>query len=261
MSDKYYSYVKDSSKNPYRAVIDEVEAENFDTVDYIYNRGAITSQIIQPIDDLFVLTIPENTLKNQDVNTYVNELEITKNNQYVRLSDENSEVYDIVLPIPHSVRLKIVSSTPLGENGFSAYLNYTNCNAVSIGTEYNTAHLNFHLSTQDENSYTYETFCNSVCALHEFRIVLQGEYLTNFESAKVTITNDKMDILKLPLSDDFTVEALDYFYNGECQTITSPISNFVTFNNSNGQLRILHGASNLTTYNKERKIVFRNLPK
>jgi len=86
MSDKYYSYVKDNSKNPYRAVIDEVTAENFDTADYIYNRGAITSQIIQPIDDLFVLTIPENTLKNTDVITYVDELEITKNNKYVRVN-------------------------------------------------------------------------------------------------------------------------------------------------------------------------------
>lgn len=261
MSDKYYSYVKDSSKNPYRAVIDEVTAENFDTTDYIYNRGAITSQIIQHIDDLFVLTIPENTLKNQDVNTYVNELEITENNKYARLSDENSEIYDIVLPIPHTIRLKIVSPTQLGESGFTAYLNYTNSNAVSTGTQYNTTLLNFTLSTQDENSYTYTATCNSVCALHEFRIALQGEYLTNFESVKLTITNDKMDIIKLPLSNDFTAEILDYFYDGECQTITSPISNFATFNNVSWQIRILHGASNLNTYNKERKIVFRNLPK
>ena len=261
MSDKYYSYVKDDSKNPYRAVIDEVTAENFDTTDYIYNRGAITSQIIQPIDDLFVLTIPEDTLKNTDVNTYVDELEITKNNKYVRLSDETSEIYDIVLPIPHTIRLKIVSPTQLGENGFTAYLNYTNSNAVSIGTQYNTARLDFTLSTQDENSYTYTTTCNSVCALHEFRITLQGEYLTNFESAKLTITNDKMDYIKLPLSNEFDVEILDYFYDGECQTITSPISNYAVFNNASYQLRILHGASNLSTYIKERKIVFRNLPK
>lgn len=261
MSDKYYSYVKDSSKNPYRAIIDEVESENFDTVDYIYNRGAITSQIIQPIDDLFILTIPENTLKVAEANTYVNELEITQNNKYVRLSDENSEVYDIVLPIPHTIKLEIVSPTQLGENGFSAYLNYTNSNAVAMGTQYNTTLLHFTISTQDENSYTYIATCNGVCTLHEFRIALQGEYLTNFESATLTITNDKMDYIRLSLSNDFTVEPLDYFYNSECQTITSPISNFVTFNATNNELRILHGASNLATYNKERKIVFRNLPK
>lgn len=261
MSDKYYSYVKDDSKNPYRAVIDEVTAENFDTSDYIYNRGAITSQIIQPIDDLFVLTIPENTLKNQDVNTYVNELEITENNKYVRLSDENSEIYDIILPIPHTIRLKIVSPTQLGESGFNAYLNYTNSNAVANNTQYNTTLLNFTLLTQDENSYTYTAVLNSVCALHEFRIALQGEYLTNFESAKLTITNDKMDYIKLPLSNEFNVEILDYFYDGECQTITSSISNYVVFNNQSYQLHILHGASNFETYNKERKIVFRNLPK
>lgn len=261
MSDKYYSYVKDSSKNPYRAIIDEVESENFDTVDYIYNRGAITSQIIQPIDDLFILTIPENTLKVADANTYVNELEITQNNKYVRLSDENSEVYDIILSIPHTIKLEIVSPTQLGENGFTAYLNYTNSNAVSIGTQYNTTLLDFTLSTQDENSYTYTATCNSVCALHEFRIRLEGEYLTNFESAKLTITNDKMDIIKLPLSNDFKAEILDYFYDGECQTITSPISNYAVFNDVSNQLTILHGASNLNTYNKERKIVFRNLPK
>ena len=261
MSDKYYSFVKDSSKNPYRAVLDEVTAENFDTSDYIYNRGAITSQIIQPIDDLFVLTIPENTLKNTDINTYVDELEITENNKYVRLSDENSEVYDIVLPIPHAIRLKIVSPTQLGENGFAAYINYTNSNAVATGTQYNTALLDFTLSAQNENSYTYTATCNGVCSLHEFRIALQGEYLTNFESAKLTITNDKMDFIKLPLSNDFTPEILDYFYDGECQTITSPISNYAVFNDVTYQLRILHGASDFSTYNKERKIVFRNLPK
>lgn len=261
MSDKYYSYVKDDSKNPYRAVIDEVTAENFDTSNYIYNRGAITSQIIQPIDDLFVLTIPENTLKVADANIYVDELEITENNKYVRLSDENSEVYDIVLPIPHAVKLKIVSPTQLGENGFTAYLNYTNSNAMAIGTQYNTALLEFTLSTQDENSYTYTAIRNSICSLHEFRIALQGEYLTNFESAKLTITNDKMDSIKLPLSNDFTAEILDYFYDGECQTISSPISNYAVFNDATYQLRILHGASSLSTYNKERKVVFRNLPK
>lgn len=261
MSDKYYSYVKDSSKNPYRAVIDEVEAENFDTVDYIYNRGAITSQLIQPIDDLFVLTIPENTLKGANVNTYVNELEITKNNQYVRLSDENSDVYDIVLPIPHQINLKIVSSTPLGESGFKAYLNYTNSNALSNNTQYNTTLLDFTLSTQDENLYTYTATCNSVCALHEFRIALQGEYLTNFESATLTITNDSMQFVKLPLSNQFEPELLDYFYDGECKSITTPVSNFVIFNKQTFQLRILDGASDFNTYNKERKIVFRNLPK
>ena len=261
MSDKYYSYVKDDSKNPYRAVIDEVTSENFDTSNYIYNRGAITSQMIQPIDDLFVLTIPENTLKNADVITYVDELEITKNNKYVRLSDENSEIYDIVLPIPHVVKLKIVSPTQLGENGFTAYLNYTNSNAIANDTQYNTALLDFTLSTQDENSYTYTTTCNSVCALHEFRIRLQGEYLTNFESARLTITNDKMDFIKLPLSNEFTPEILDYFYDGECKTITSPVSNYAVFNNVTYQLRILHGASNFEAYNKERKVVFRNLPK
>lgn len=261
MSDKYYSYVKDSSKNPYRAIIDEVTSENFDTADYIYNRGAITSQIIQPIDDLFVLTIPENTLKSKDVNTYVDELEITENNKYVRLSDENSETYDIVLSIPHVIKLKMVSPTQLGENGFTARLNYTNSNAIGLGTQYNTTFLEFTLSTQDENSYTYTTTCNSVCALHEFRIALEGEYLTNFESAKLTITNDKMDFIKLPLSNEFDVEILDYFYDGECQTITSPISNFAVFNNVTYQLRILHGASDFETYNKERKVVFRNLPK
>ena len=261
MSDKYYSYVKDDSKNPYRAVIDEVTAENFDTSDYIYNRGAITSQIIQCVDDLFVLTIPENTLKNTDENIYVNEVEITKNNKYVRLSDETSEIYDIVLPIPHAIRLTVLSPTQLGENGFTAYLNYTNSNAVAIGAQYNTTLLDFTLSAQDENSYTYTATCNSVCALHEFRISLQGEYLTNFESAKVTITNDKMDFIKLPLSNEFTAEILDYFYDGECQTITSPISNYALFNNQTCQVRILHGASNFNTYNKERKIVFRNLPK
>ena len=261
MSDKYYSYVKDDSKNPYRAVIDEVTAENFDTSDYIYNRGAITSQIIQPIDDLFVLTIPENTLKMADENTYVDELEITENNKYVRLSDENSETYDILLPIPHQIKLEIVSPTQLGESGFTAYLNYTNSNGIANGTQYNTAMLSFTLSTQDENSYTYTATHNSVCTLHEFRIVLQGEYLTNFESAKLTITNDKMDFVKLPLSNEFKPEILDYFYDGECQTITSPISNFAVFNDVSYQLRILHGASNLEAYNKERKIVFRNLPK
>ena len=261
MSDKYYSFVKDSSKNPYRAVLDEVTAENFDTCDYIYNRGAITSQIIQPIDDLFVLTIPENTLKNADVNTYVDELEITENNKYVRLSDENSEIYDIVLPIPHTIKLKIVSPTPLGESGFTAYINYTNSNAVAMGTQYNTALLSFTLSTQDENSYTYTTTLSGVCALHEFRIYLQGEYLTNFESAKLTITNDKMNVIRLPLSDDFTVEILDYYYNNECLSTTSNVNLLVTFNQTSKELTILHNASNFSTYNKERKIVFRNLPK
>jgi len=172
-----------------------------------------------------------------------------------------SEIYDIVLPIPHVVKLKIVSPTQLGENGFTAYLNYTNINALTNGIQYNTALLDFTLSTQDENSYTYTTTRNSVCALHEFRITLQSEYLTNFESAKLTITNDKMDSIKLPLSNDFNVEILDYFYDGECQTITSPISNFAVFNNQTYQLSILHGASNFETYNKERKVVFRNLPK
>lgn len=261
MSDKYYSYVKDDSKNPYRAVIDEVTAENFDTSDYIYNRGSITSQIIQPIDDLFVLTIPENTLKNKDVNKYVDEVEITENNKYVRLSNENSEIYDIVLPIPHAIILKIVSPTQLGESGFTAYLNYTNSNAIGNGIQYNTSLLEFTLSTQDENYYTYTAICNSVCGLHEFRIALQGEYLTNFESAKLTITNDKMDFIKLPLSNEFNVKILDYFYDGECQTITSPVSNYAIFNDATYQLRILHGASNFEAYNKERKVVFRNLPK
>lgn len=261
MSDKYYSYVKDSSKNPYRAVIDEVEAENFDIVDYIYSRGAITSPLIQPIDDLFVLTIPENTLKGTNVNTYVDELEITKNNKYVRLSDENSEVYDIVLPIPHQINLKIVSSTPLGENGFNAYINYTNSNALANGTQYNTALLQFTLSTQNENSYTYTTTLNSVCTLHEFKIALQGEYLTNFESATLTITNDSMQFVKLPLSNEFEPQLLDYFYDGECKSITTPLSTFVIFNKQTFQLRILDGASDFNTYNKERKIVFRNLPK
>ena len=261
MSDKYYSFVKDSSKNPYRAVLDEVTAENFDTSDYIYNRGAITSQIIQPIDDLFVLTIPENTLKNADVNTYVDELEITENNKYVRLSDENLEVYDVVLPIPHNIKLKIVSPTSLGENGFTAYLNYTNSNSVAMGTQYNTAPLDFTLSTQDENSYTYTATCNGVCSLHEFRISLQGEYLTSFESAKLTITNNKMNVIRLPLSNDFTVEILDYYYNNECLSITTNINSLVTFNRSNNEVTILHNSSNFNTYDKERKIVFRNLPK
>ena len=261
MSDKYYSFVKDSSKNPYRAVLDEVTAENFDTSDYIYNRGAITSQIIQPIDDLFVLTIPENTLKNADVNTYVNELEITKNDEYVRLSDENSEVYDVVLPIPHKVKITIVSSIQLGNNGFNAYLSYTNANNVANNTQYNAQSLDFTLSSQDENVYTYIAVCNGVCALHEFKLNLQGEYASAFESAELTITNDKMNVVRLPLSNDFTVELLDYFYNGECMNVTSPMSNYVTFNSSNNELTIVHGANNFTTLNKERKIVFRNLPK
>lgn len=261
MSDKYYSFVKDSSKNPYRAVLDEVTSENFDTSDYIYNRGTITSQIIQPIDDLFVLTIPENTLKNADVNAYVNELEITKNDEYVRLSDENSEVYDIVMPLPHKVKLTVVSSTQLGENGFNAYLNYTNSNSVANGTQYNSQALAFTLSSQNENSYTYTAVCNGVCALHEFKLNLQGEYATAFESAQLTITNDKMNVIRLPLSNDFTVEILDYYYDNECLSISIDLNTLVTFNTSNNELTILHNASNFNTYNKERKIVFRNLPK
>ena len=86
-----------------------------------------------------------------------------------------------------------------------------------------------------------------------------GDILSN--GAKLTITNDKMDFIKLPLSNDFTPEILDYFYDGECQTITSPISKYAVFNYSTYQLRVLHGASDFSTYNKERKIVFRNLPK
>lgn len=260
MSDKYYSYVKDSSKNPYRAVIDEVESENFDTSDYIYNRGAITSHIIQPIDDLFVLTIPENTLKNADVNTYVDELEITQNDKYVRLSDKNADIYDIVMPIPHKVKLKVVSSTELGDNGFNARLKFTNSNSVVNDIQYVAQTIPFTLSVQDENSYTYTATCNSVCSLNEFILKLEDEYATNFESAVLTITNDKMNYIRLPLSDEFIVEPIDYFYNGDCLTITSPISNHVMFNQETNELQILHNANNLTTYNKERKIVFRNSP-
>ena len=260
MSDKYYSYVKDSSKNPYRAVINEVESENFDTSDYIYNRGAITSQIIQPIDDLFVLTIPQNTLKDADINTYVDELEITQNDKYIRLSNENSDVYDIVMSIPHKVKLKVVSSTELGNNGFNGRLKFTNSNSVVNNIQYITQVISFTLSEQDENSYTYTATCNSVCSLNEFILKLEDEYATNFESATLTITNDKMNYIKLPLSNEFTVEPIDYFYDGECLTITSPLSNYVTFNQATNELRILHNVTNLTTYNKERKIVFRNLP-
>lgn len=262
MSDKYYSYVKDSTKNPYRAIIDEVQAENFDTVDYIYNRGAITSPIIQPIDDLFVLTIPENTLKNADENTYVNELEITKNDEYVRLTDENSEVYDVVLPIPHKVKFTITSSSPLGDNDmFTTRIRYTSASATISTTDYNAQNLTFSLLTHDENSYIYRATLARICALHEIKLLLQGEYATNFESATLTITNDKMNYIKVPFSNDFTPELLDYFYNGECETITSPVTNYVTLNPTLLDINIIHGASNFNTYNKERKIVFRNLPK
>lgn len=261
MSDKYYSYVKDSSKNPYRAIIDEVQSENFDVSDYIYNRGAITSQIIQPIDDLFVLTIPQNTLKNADVNTYVDELEITKNDKYIRLSNENSDIYDIVMPIPHKVKIKLVSSTELGDNGCSGRLSFTNNNNVVNDIQYNAQLISFTLSTQDENSYTYTASVNGVCALHEFKLSLESTYAENFESAELTITNDKMDYIRLPLSDEFDIELLDYYYDGECLNITRDISNLVTFNPTTNEIHILHNASNFTTYNKERKIVFKNLPK
>lgn len=261
MSDKYYSYVKDSSKNPYRAIIDEVQSENFDVSDYIYNRGDITSQNIQPVDDLFVLTIPQNTLKNADVNTYVDELEITKNDTYVRLSNENADIYDIVMSIPHKVKLKVVSSTELGNNGCNGRLSFTNSNSVPNDIQYNTQQLEFTLSEQDENSYTYVATLNGVCALHEFKLTLDGEYATNFESAELTITNDKMDYIRLPLSNEFDIELLDYYYNGECLSITQNISNLVTFNATTNEIHILHNATNFTTYNKERKIVFRNLPK
>lgn len=261
MSDKYYSYVKDSSKNPYRATIDEVSAENFDTVDYIYDRGAITSQIIQPIDDLFVLTIPQNTLKNADVNTYVNELEITSNEKYVRLSNENADIYDIVMPIPHKIKLKVVSSTELGDGGFNASLIFTNNNSVSNDIQYNTQNVAFTLSTQDENSYTYSATVNGACALHEFKLKLESTYAENFESAELTITNDKMNTIRLPLSDEFDIELLDYYYNNECLSITQNVSNLVRFNSSTNEITILNNATNLNTYNKERKIVFRNLPK
>lgn len=261
MSDKYYSYVKDTSKNPYRATIDEVVAENFDTSDYIYNRGAITSHLIQPIDDLFILTIPQNTLKNANVNTYVDELEITKNDKYVRLSNENSDIYDIVMPIPHKVKFTVVSSTELGNGGFFGRLQFTNSNSVVNDIQYNTQTLSFVLSTQDEDSYTYTSSCNGVCALHEFKLSIDDEYMADFDGVTLTITNDKMDYIRLPLSDEFTVEPIDYFYNGECETITTSISNKVTFNDATNELHILDKATNFTTYNKERKIVFRNLPK
>lgn len=262
MSDKYYSYVKDSTKNPYRAIIDEVEAENFDTIDYIYNRGAITSQMIQPIDDLFVLTIPENTLKNADENTYVNELEITKNDEYVKLSDENSEIYDVVLPIPHKVKFKITSSIPLGNNEmFSTRIRYTSATASMSNIEYNAQNLTFSLSEHDENSYVYTATLARICALHELKLLLQDEYVTNFQSATLTITNDRMNYIKVPFSNDFTPELLDYFYDGECLTITSPVTNCVTLDPSTLDIRIIHGSANFSTYNKERKIVFRNLPK
>lgn len=261
MSDKYYSYVKDSSKNPYRAKMDEVTSENFDVVDYIYNRGAITSQNIQPIDDLFVLTIAENTLKNADENRYVDELEITKNNEYVRLSNENADIYDIVMPIPHKVKIKLVSNTELGDGGCIGRLNFTNSNAVVNDIQYNAIQVSFTLSTQDENSYTYTATVNGVCALHEFKIMLESTYAENFESAELTITNDKMNYIKLPLSDEFEVEPIDYFYNGVCQSVVSPISNYVSFDKDTNELQILHNVTNFNTYNKERKIVFRNLPK
>lgn len=261
MSDKYYSFVKDSSKNPYRAVLDEVTAENFDTSDYIYNRGAITSQIIQPIDDLFVLTIPENTLKNADVNTYVNELEITKNNEYVRLSNENAELYDIVMPLPHKVNIKIQSSIPLSDSWVSARITVTNSNSVVNDVQYNTLQIALTLTEQDENSYIYTATINGICSLHEFKLTLDGEYSTNFESATLTITNAKMNTIRLPLSSDFTIEPIDYYYNGECLSITSNLNTLVSFDQTTNELTILHNATNFTTYNKERKIVFRNLPK
>lgn len=261
MSDKYYSYVKDTSKNPYRATIDEVVAENFDTSDYIYNRGAITSHLIQPIDDLFVLTIPQNTLKNANENVYVNELEITQNDKYVRLSDENSEVYDIVMAIPHKINIKIQSSVPLSDSWVSARITVTNNNSVVNDVQYNTQQIALALTEQDENSYTYTATINGICSLHEFKLTLDGEYATNFESATLTITNAKMNTIRLPLSRDFTIEPIDYYYNGECLSITSNLNTLVSFDQTTNELTILHNATNFTTYNKERKIVFRNLPK
>lgn len=261
MSDKYYSFVKDDSKNPYRAVLDEVTAENFDTVDYIYNRGAITSHIIQPIDDLFVLTIPQNTLKNANENVYVNELEITKNNEYVRLSDEDADLYDIVLPIPHRINITLQSSVPLSASWVSAYLNYTGSLSVVNNTQYIIQPISLTLTAHSENSYTYTASLNGICSLHEFKLALEGEYATAFESATLTITNAKMSVIRLPLSSDFTVEPLDYYYNGICLSILSNINTLVTFNQSTNELTILDKATNFTTYNKERKIVFRNLPK
>lgn len=247
MADKYYSYVKDTEKNPYRANIEEIDISSMQSdVESKYMHGAITSDMIAQQFDIFDFVIDGDDLPTYK--TYLNAFTIDTLDEVDNLNSDG-DIMDIVLDVPRSLYITVSSTTTLKDtdDNNKFILKIKGTDTANNGTEITK---NVEMSKSGVN-YVGGTD-TAFTTIHSLQITnLNETSQESFEECTITITSGEK--VGLPTTAN-NVDIYEYYYNGVLQRANETTNNKTVTLNKTTKTLDFSDKANFSSNNADRII-------